>query len=720
MRLHGIDYETRSELSVKDVGTYRYMTHPSTQILTVAVKFDGCDTISIPHPTWGGDPEEWEELKARISVAIESGDKFVAANSGFDRAAHRLLHGGDEIDPDVHREAFVCVLNLARRCCFPGRLESLASVLGVPIQKNTRGKFLIKALSVATNPLPDNWPELIDEMCVYGRDDVDCMMLCWPKLLPYSLDQWKAFWASEKINDTGLPIDVDLCHAASSIASRGTEEINRRLQEITDVHPTYNSRGTRVTSGMTLGNHGAKAAWLSSQLEPWPDLQTLLVKEWAPDGTPAKLSLDEHARGKINEALADDQFVDEMPGPIYERVCDFMEALEEGSGAAHHKFIAMAERTSPDQRLRGAYMFDGAGATGRLSSKGAQMHNLINKTVPDLEGCIEILKAQGLTDPQKQSGLKEITGFGLSTTLGRLVRPAITAPEGRVLVWSDYSGIEARGLAWAADNEGGRDRLKKIERGFDFYCDIASKIFSKTITKADNPFERSVGKGVELGSGYGGGVGAFKQTAKKFGLQGIPDATVKEWVGIWREDNPWCVRFWYQVKDAVDAAHTNPGTLHRAGRLAYQFVPGLFGGTLLCQLPSGRHLVYPYFRTSFEDRAWDDGSTTRVKVYSCKRWRKGVMRTIHLWHGTFVENAVQALCNDLLRLAMVEATSCEWEGRTVVIGTTHDELIAETDFDARESVGEQLSGIMSTAPDWADGFPIDCSLEIARRYEKRD
>lgn len=73
---------------------------------------------------------------------------------------------------------------------------------------------------------------------------------------------------------------------------------------------------------------------------------------------------------------------------------------------------------------------------------------------------------------------------------GSLLRKAITAPPGYSLVVSDMAQIEARVLAWLA---GEQAILDIFTRKDDLYCEVASKIFGRPITKADKD-ERFVGK----------------------------------------------------------------------------------------------------------------------------------------------------------------------------------------------------------------------------------
>ena len=74
---------------------------------------------------------------------------------------------------------------------------------------------------------------------------------------------------------------------------------------------------------------------------------------------------------------------------------------------------------------------------------------------------------------------------------GGVLRDAIRAPEGHIIVACDSSQIEARTLAWFA---GQTDLVEAFSEGKDIYSMFASSVYSKPINKHDHPEERHVGK----------------------------------------------------------------------------------------------------------------------------------------------------------------------------------------------------------------------------------
>jgi DNA polymerase I-like protein with 3'-5' exonuclease and polymerase domains len=48
----------------------------------------------------------------------------------------------------------------------------------------------------------------------------------------------------------------------------------------------------------------------------------------------------------------------------------------------------------------------------------------------------------------------------------------------------------------------------------------------------------------------------------------------------------------------------------------------------------------------------------------------------------------------------------------------HDEIVIECASEAAEFVAEHLHEVMCTAPDWAQGFPLNAEVKVMERYGK--
>lgn len=305
--------------------------------------------------------------------------------------------------------------------------------------------------------------------------------------------------------------------------------------------------------------------------------------------------------------------------------------------------------------------------------------------------------------------------------LSRLIRPALIAPEGRTLVWGDWSAIEARVLPWLSGMPG--EVVLDVFRQNDADPDLpdiykieAGNVYGVDPTQVAKD-QRQVGKVAVLALGFGGGVGALEAMATGYGISLDPDFQA-EIVARWRASNAWAVGFWRDLMAAFHAAWSAPGTLHSVGRLAFVFMKDYLYGTMFLYLPDGRPLVYPQLRrekVTFEDDFGVEQTEWRI------RYQKGYERAT-LWHGILAENPTQGVAASLLRALLVRLeTSADRPAPAHPVAHTHDEAIIETDA-ADGPVAEAVTFLrreMLFVPDWAEGLPLAAEITENWFYSKK-
>jgi DNA polymerase len=166
------------------------------------------------------------------------------------------------------------------------------------------------------------------------------------------------------------------------------------------------------------------------------------------------------------------------------------------------------------------------------------------------------------------------------------------------------------------------------------------------------------------------------------------------------------------VWKAYDAAAREALTdrdIHRAGRCLFM----RDGKHLICQLPSGREIVYRDARLEERTPLWalQRGLqfTQPTVVYTGSRGESV------LYGGKITENVVQGLCRDLLAESLMK---CEEAGLRPVLHV-HDEIVCEVPIGQAESALAQLLTIMSTPPLWARAFPVGVEGYWNERYAKK-
>jgi DNA polymerase len=379
-----------------------------------------------------------------------------------------------------------------------------------------------------------------------------------------------------------------------------------------------------------------------------------------------------------------------------------------GAGASPKKF-ARLEAQQVDGVLRGQYRFAGAGQTGRMTSRGAQIQNLTRDVLGE-DGAVEAALVDSIADgcSYAQLAAAEPVDTPVARKLALLVRPALVAAPGKVFVWS-RSAIEARITPWLAASEGA-DRILDIFRANDrdkslpdIYTLAAADIL-RTDPSAVTKAERNIGKVATLALGFGGSVGALQNMALNYRIPLEPDEA-RRIVDAWREANPWARTFWNALWDAALRAWELPGETTTAGRLAFVYREDYLGGALFMALPSGRLVTYP--RPKWREVEVTDKKTglpTGEKRTELS-FRRARVRA-KLWHGTFCENAVQATAADILRQIVTRIETNPALRWMPIRMTTHDEIVCEVDEARAAEAKALLRAEMLTVPKWAAGLPL--------------
>ena len=283
--------------------------------------------------------------------------------------------------------------------------------------------------------------------------------------------------------------------------------------------------------------------------------------------------------------------------------------------------------------------------------------------------------------------------------LSQLIRTAFVPRDGYRFMVADFSAIEARVIAWLADEKW---RMKVFADGGDIYCASASKMFGVPVEKHGvNGHLLQKGKIAELALGYQGSIGALKAMgADKLGLS---DEELREIVDSWRRASPRIKQLWYDV----DAAALEAVRESRAVPLHHGIVFSYRKGILFLRLPSGRKLAYVRPKIEVEPEFNREGLTYEGSEQISGKWTR--LRT---YGGKLVENIVQAIARDCLAVSM---TRLEAEGYQIVMHI-HDEVVVECPADACDLT--DVCRIMGEPIDWAPGLILTADGYVTDYYKK--
>lgn len=349
------------------------------------------------------------------------------------------------------------------------------------------------------------------------------------------------------------------------------------------------------------------------------------------------------------------------------------------------------------------------------SSRGVQVHNLPRSF---LKNELDVLDMVAARVP-----ITELREIGpIPSVLSKLIRPTFIAPQGKVLVWGDWSAIEARVNPWLADT---RDADAAVLAPFracdadpdvpDIYILNAAVIFN---VHADVLWERykngdpeakgmrQAGKIAVLALGFLGSVGALRTMARGYGMR-LSNEEAQVIVDGWRDRNRWARRFGDKAEAAAFSAMSHPGSVYPAGRLKYQYAPDLMGGTLACFLPDGRPILYPKAKIS---RVEKFGKMQDVITYLHGMGRRS------LWNGLQIQGGTQATAASILRGTLTRLEVEETEAEIVL--HTHDEVGGEIDEASSGAFAERLHSTMVRGWEWTEGLPLAAEVSTSWFYTK--
>lgn len=641
-----IDVETQSEQPLDTVD--KYVSHPSTRVLTCVVKHDGRITKMGPYLT--SDNVEFLDKLSETHV-------FVAHNAPFDSAVLERVLGLPECE-------WWDTLPTARAAGLPGRLDDLGKALDGR-GKDPNGKRLLDLLCILRPgqkpPAPGPAHQLLLD---YNTRDVHLLELVYERTKEFVEPELIA--VDHAINRRGVPIRADLLCKLRAMYSENAERMSARFAEVTgDVNPNSPKQ----------------------------------VKEWL-GNLGFVMPGDSIGKNALRDFMAkpDDCYTGDDPDGICETVeliKEAMEARREVVRVGKGKADACLAGLSADSRLREQFVYWGA-HTGRWSGRGMQLHNMpalssrsvdTRKVDFTLDAMVRVA-AEASAEALAKGEPKVLVADVLGACLRRLV-------EADNLLVADYGAVEARCVAWMT----GCKRMLALyaDPKQSVYIDMGRTIFGRTIDKKKDAEEYRIAKDIVLGCGYGMSGAKFEIGCKlkgaSLGAMIARGISGRDAVRIYRETYPEVPAGWDLMGDAaMRCAREGADTSACKCRFTRS------GSDMHMVLPSGRRIVYRDVRVEMLVPAYCalygmPLNPVPTITYTFPRgWRS------FLYGAKLVENADQAMCRDLVADALMR---CEKDGLRPTLHV-HDEIGCQASDDGLE----HMMRIMTQPPEWADGFPV--------------
>jgi len=343
-----LDFESRGTEELQgneSVGLHNYWTHSKTEPLMLGYSFgDG------PLDLW---QLQAEKMPYNLRKGLEDPYQPLAAwNSPFERYGLKYKLG---IETPIER--WYDPQASARYLSLPGALDKVSTILGLSpdYAKQDRGKALIDLFSVPHKKKKkdgggmyfNDWithPKEWQEFCDYCQQDVIAEREIMRRLellqvFPLPELERKIWIFDQKVNDRGMPVDLDFVKNMYELGVKSKKEAVDRQNELT---------------GLENANSPIQMlAWAKAQgYEP----NTL-------NKTTVEAQLKYH---------------DDTMTPLCQEV---LRARKAASSTTYKKLASILRQISSDSRLRNLFIYMGSPRCGRWSSNALQFHNMARPMV---------------------------------------------------------------------------------------------------------------------------------------------------------------------------------------------------------------------------------------------------------------------------------------------------------------------------------------------------
>lgn len=639
-----IDIETYSDIDLIRSGVYAYTTSPKFEILLFAYSFDDEEVKVI-------DLASGETLPNEIILALED-EKIIktAFNANFERVCLSKY-----LNKKLSAKSWRCTAVQAASLGLPLSLDGVAQVLGLQKQKMKEGKELIKYFSVPCKPTKSNgernrnYPhhslERWEVFKKYCAQDVEVEKAIRKRLERYPIitSEQEIYVLDQEINDRGILIDTKLVEKSIECENIHKEDIYAEAQKLT---------------GLENPN------------------SVIQLKQWLLENGVEVESLSKKTVADLAKDAEED----------VQRLLNLRSQL---SKTSVKKYEAIERVLCADKRVRGLLQFYGANRTGRWAGRLVQVQNLPQNHIKDLTLARDLVK-------NGEFETLDMLFDNVSQVLSELIRTAFIPKENHRFIVADFSAIEARVIAWLAEEKWRLDVFNSHGKIYEASASQMFKIPIEEITKT-SPL-RQKGKISELALGYGGSVGALAAMGALD--MGVKEEELQGLVSKWRQANPNITKLWWDIDKAAIKV-VKEKSFEVVGKIKIFYEKGI----MFITLPSGRNLSY--IKPRLETNKFGRKGITYEGIGATKKWER-----IETYGPKLVENIVQATARDLLAEAMINVDKKGYE----IVMHVHDEIIVETPI-GKGSLKE-VCDVMAIAPEWAKGLPLRADGFECEYYRK--
>jgi len=426
-----IDIETYSSNDLIKGGVYKYVDAEDFQILLVAYSFDGGPVKCIDK--FKPNMDDIRELREAL---VNPNIIKTAFNANFERVCL-----SKELNIHLPIDQWHCTMVQAQMLGLPSSLDNVGEVLKLDVKKDRAGKNLIKYFCSPcketlvnggrTRNLPEHDPTRWEMFKNYCIRDVEVELAIKQKLDPLTHvtdTERQLYILDQKINDRGLRIDQEL---VNNILAIDDESTSIKIEEM-----------KRLT--------GLENPQSVAQIKKW-----LAYKG---------IEVDTISKESVNDILEQED---------NKTVGEVLSLRQEVSKTSIKKYTAMEQVMCKDGRVRGLLQYYGANRTGRWAGRLIQIQNLPRNYVSNIANVREAFKHLSYQD-------LELIYDDIPSIMSQLIRTAFIPEEGKKYIVADFSAIEARVLAWLANETWVLDTFRNDGK---IYERTAARMFHAPVEK---------------------------------------------------------------------------------------------------------------------------------------------------------------------------------------------------------------------------------------------
>tara|TARA_R100001463_G_scaffold2401_6_gene10168 strand:- start:2211 stop:4085 length:1875 start_codon:yes stop_codon:yes gene_type:complete len=291
-----LDFETSSQVSIKNVGTYRYCADKSTEVICVAYALN-------ENPVQVSD-----RLPNEIRRHIRDGGLVYAHNSAMEEQILYHVYG-------IQKVNMRCTSAVASYHALPASLEAVAEYLGLDARKDTEGaKVLRKHFKTHPDEIPRSDLSIIKDYC---KCDVEVERAIHRRLGDLPANELKIWQLDQRMNSRGWRIDKDLARRCIEIVDKANLKLEEDLQRLTSGAVEKPTQAKRIID------------WLASA-------------------------------GVITDNLTKDTVVELLDQNLSDTVRQVLLCRQRGGGSSTGKYAKALAMAGEDSHVRGNLKYHGA------------------------------------------------------------------------------------------------------------------------------------------------------------------------------------------------------------------------------------------------------------------------------------------------------------------------------------------------------------------------